>query len=107
MARRPGKTRRRQIGFSIDLALVAVVILIQSYILFDVEELQAREGDPSQFDIVIGSLLILMLLETTRRAVGWTMVFITVFFIAQTLYAPYFPGIFHAPPVSFERFIDI
>ncbi|MFP6735173.1 MAG: TRAP transporter permease [Rhodospirillales bacterium] len=102
-----GETRRRQIGFSIDLALVAVVILIQSYILFDVEELQAREGDPSQFDIVIGSLLILMLLETTRRAVGWTMVFITVFFIAQTLYAPYFPGIFHAPPVSFERFVDI
>lgn len=103
----PGETRRRQIGFAIDLALIAVVIAIQSYVLFDVEALQAREGIPSQADVFIGSLLIFMVLETTRRAVGWTMVIITVFFIVQTLYAQYFPGIFHAPSVSYERFVDI
>jgi TRAP transporter 4TM/12TM fusion protein len=98
--------RRRVIGFVIDLTLILLVVALQVYLLSDIEELQAREGAPNENDMMFGWLLIFLVLEMTRRAVGWTMVFITLFFIIQTLYADYFFGIFYGPPVNAETFID-
>ncbi len=76
-----GETARRQIGFAIDLTLIALIVFVQFYILSDVEELQAREGDLLPMDVVVGIILVALVLEATRRAVGWTMVIITGFFI--------------------------
>ena len=98
---------RRIIGFAVDMVLLALVILVESYVLYDVEAFQAREGDISDMDMYLGALLILLVLEATRRAVGWTMVFITVFFIVQTLYSDYFFGFLYGPPTRFMQFIDI
>jgi TRAP transporter 4TM/12TM fusion protein len=103
----PSKTTRRRAGFAIDLVLVALVILVQGYVLFDIEEFQAREGDLIPSDVWMGTILAFLTLETTRRAVGWTMVIITGFFIIQTLYSDHFFGFFYGPPVGFEEFIDV
>ncbi len=101
------QTALRWIGFIIDLALVAGVIAVQAYILYDVEELQAREGSLEQMDVWIGALLVGLVLEATRRTVGWTMVIITAFFVVQTLFADHFAGMLYGPPISFEEFIDV
>ena len=98
---------KRILGFIIDLALIALVISAESYLLFDVEEFQAREGDPTEWDVYMGAILVFLVLEATRRAVGWTMVIVTSFFILQTLYSDYFFSFFYGPPTSFARFIDI
>lgn len=97
---------KRVAGFAVDLILIALVVFVQSYMLYDIEELQAREGSPDEDDLIVGWILIGLVLEMTRRVVGWTMVFITGFFILQTLFADYFFGIFYGPPVSNESFID-
>ncbi len=102
-----GETTRRRIGFAFDLALIALIVFVEVYILQDVEELQAREGDLLPMDVTVGIFLVALVLETTRRAVGWTMVIITGFFILQTLFTNYFFGFFYGPPTSLERFIDI
>ena len=103
----PGDTLRRRCGFALDLILVGLVILVQGYLLYDVEEFQAREGFLDTSDIYMGGLLIVLVLETTRRAVGWTMVLITGFFILQTLYSNHFFGMFYGPPVGIEEFVDV
>ena len=103
----PGETARRRAGFTIDLLLVALVIAVQAYVLYDVEEFQAREGSLDPSDVWMGAILVFLVLETTRRAVGWTMVIITGFFIIQTLYSNHFFGFFYGPPIDFEEFIDV
>jgi len=97
----------RLLGFLVDLVLIGLVVAVELYILWDVEELQAREGQLDRSDIWIGAMLILLVLEATRRTVGWTMVFITGFFIVHTLYSDHFPGFLYGPPVRFERLIDV
>lgn len=103
----PGETTKRKIGFVIDLVLVGLVVMVQAYVLFDVEEFQAREGSLDPSDVWMGAILVFLVLETTRRAVGWTMVIITSFFIIQTLYSNHFFGFFYGPPIDFEEFVDV
>jgi TRAP transporter 4TM/12TM fusion protein len=97
---------KRIVGFIIDIVLIVGVIVVETYMLHDIEELQAREGSPDQADIYIGCLLIFLVLEMTRRAVGWAMVLITAFFVVHTLFADYFFGMLYGPPVSLDMFID-
>ncbi len=105
VANDPGNGKRA-IGFAFDFALIALVIAAQAYLLWDVDELQAREGSPDEDDLVVGWIVIALVLEMTRRVVGWTMVFITGFFVIQTLNADLFFGMLYGPPVSNEMFID-
>lgn len=101
------ETAKRRFGFVLDLVLVALIITVQAYVLYDVEEFQAREGGLDPSDVWMGAILVFLVLETTRRAVGWTMVIITGFFIVQTLYSNHFFGFFYGPPIDFEEFIDV
>ena len=102
----PGNAKRL-VGLAIDLVLIFLILGVETYMLYDIEDLQSREGAPDEDDILIGWLLVGLVLELTRRAVGWTMVIITGFFVFQTLYADHFIGMFYGPPVSSESFIDV
>jgi len=55
----------------------------------------------------MGLVLVVLVLDATRRAVGWIMVAITSFFIIQTIYSDYFFGFLYGPPTPWMRFIDI
>ena len=97
---------KRIAGFAVDIGLILLVLAVQIYMLDDIEELQAREGAPDPADFVYGWILICLVIEATRRAVGWAMVIITLFFIFQTLKADWFVGMFYGPPVPMDAFID-
>ena len=96
----------RWIGFAIDLAMIGYVIFALIWTIFDITAFHLRYGEKETPDLIVGGLLTLLILEVTRRAVGWAMVTITAFFIFHALYANYFPGFFYGPPVRFEKFID-
>ena len=97
---------KRIAGFVTDLVLIALVLGVEGYLLIDVDELQAREGSPNEADMVYGWILIGLVLECTRRVVGWTMVLIAGFFIFHTLNADLFFGMLFGPPVPNDVFID-
>ena len=99
--------RRRLVGFVLDCLFVLLVLGIQVYTLYDLEAFQRRDGNLSSIDVIAGSTLLLLVLEATRRIVGWPMVIITVFFLIHALSANYFPGMFFGPPVSYSRLIDV
>jgi len=96
----------RRLGFGIDLLLVGYVIFVQIWTIFDVTAFHLRYGEKELPDLIVGGLLVLLILEVTRRAVGWAMVIITAFFVLHALYANHFFGFFYGPPVGFGKFID-
>jgi TRAP transporter 4TM/12TM fusion protein len=104
----PGARRNglRWLGFSIDLALVLMVLFVEVWTLYDIDAFHMRYGEKELPDIIVGGIFIVLVLEATRRAVGWAMVIITGFFICHALYANYFFGFFYGPPVRFQKFID-
>lgn len=104
----PGDPRNpmRIAGFTADLVAVGLVLFIQVWTIYDITAFQLRFGEKDPHDLIVGGILIALVLEATRRAVGWAMVIITGFFMVHALYANYFFGIFYGPPVSFGKFID-
>ncbi len=92
--------------FTIDLACVLTIIFIQVYTLYDLDEFIFRRGDLTDWDLRLGTIFIFILLEATRRMVGWAMVFIASVFIAHTAFSNYFWGIFYGPPSSWFNIVD-
>jgi len=98
---------KAQLGFLLDVVLVSVGIGIQVYTMWDITAFAEREGDLIQSDLWVGSALILLVMEATRRAVGIPMVLVTSFFVVHALYANHFFGFFYGPPTSFTKYIDV
>ena len=96
----------RLFGFTVDLMLVGLVIFIQIWTIYDINAFHLRYGEKELPDLIVGGVFVLLVLECTRRAVGWAMVIITGFFVFHALYANYFFGFFYGPPVGFGKFID-
>lgn len=51
-----------------------------------------RVGNPSQSDILMGTALLVLTLEATRRSVGPTLPIIALLFICFALFGPWMPG---------------
>jgi TRAP transporter 4TM/12TM fusion protein len=96
----------KNIWFGVDLLFVLTTIAIQVYTLWDLDAFIFRRGDLSDLDLWAGGALIILLLEATRRTVGWAMVIIAGFFLVQTAYSNYFFSIFYGPPNSWFTIID-
>lgn len=102
-----GGNTLRIFGFLVDLALVGFGLFVQAYTLWDIDAFNMRGGDITPTDLWVGLGYILLVLETTRRAVGWAMVFVTSFFVVHSLYTNHFFGFLFGPPTSFRKFIDV
>ena len=76
------------------------------YVTVFYEQLVRRIGDPTPVDLVMGVLTIVLILEASRRAVGWPLVIITGLFILYGLFGPYMPGILAHRGYSFRRIVD-
>ncbi len=97
---------RRVAGFGIDLTLAGLCIFVQVYTLVDLEAFLMRQGDITDNDMAVGTLMIVLVFEATRRMVGLAMVAVAGFFVTHALFTPYFPGFLYGPPTSFRKFID-
>ncbi len=94
-------------GFLIDLVLVGFGLFVQGYTLWDIDGFNMRGGDITRLDLWVGLGFIVLVLEATRRVVGWAMVLVTGFFVAHSLYSNHFFGFLYGPPTSFRKYIDV
>ncbi len=92
--------------FYVDLLLILLIVAIEVYTLYDIEKFIWRRGDLTNWDIWAGTILIILLLEATRRVVGWAMVIIASFFLIQTRFSDHFFGILYGPPNSWFTILD-
>ncbi|MEV5303424.1 TRAP transporter permease [Amycolatopsis methanolica] len=89
------------------LALVALVVGLYP-VLSGYDDFLDRQGQLSTLDIVAGALLLLLILEATRRTTGWVLPVVCLLFLAYAYYGGYLPpdwGIAHAG-VDFSQIIN-
>jgi len=90
----------------IDLFLILAVVAIQTYVLVDFNQFAFRQGSPTMTDTVLGAIYILLVLEATRRTVGYIMFFLAAFFIGQLLISDKLFWIFYGPPMKLSGVVD-
>lgn len=76
-----------------DTILAGLSFYISYYYVSTIEEMLMRQGDPNSMDIIMSTLAIALVLEATRRTIGWVMSFIALVFLGYALWGPYFPDI--------------
>lgn len=99
---------RRPFGISIlDWALaIGAVVAVLHVPMIPRDELAFRVGNPSPTDVALGALLILVLLEATRRSVGWPLPVIALIFMGYAIFGPSMPGILIHPGATVSQLVD-
>jgi len=77
----------------LDLVFCVAAVAAALYLpLLPPEVVADRVGNPAQIDVLMGTILLVLTLESTRRSVGPTLPIIGMIFIAFALFGPYAPG---------------
>ncbi|MDR2779998.1 MAG: TRAP transporter fused permease subunit, partial [Synergistaceae bacterium] len=77
-----------------DWALIAMSVAVPVYVCVNYLGILERTGNPSMNDTVMATLLVLVILEGTRRMSGWALPILSVLFIIYGLYGRNLPGPF-------------
>jgi TRAP transporter 4TM/12TM fusion protein len=77
----------------LDWTLVAATIAALSWPIADFDTFIYRATDPTRIDMAFGAIAILLVLEATRRAVGWIMPVTAAAFLAYAYAGPQFDRI--------------
>jgi TRAP transporter 4TM/12TM fusion protein len=76
------------------------------YIPYVFDDLMFRVGNPSNMDVIMGSILFITLLEATRRSMGWPLPLIAIGFTVYALLGPYFPGLLKHAGANWSMMIN-
>ena len=90
------------IDWTLALAIAASVL----YIPWIFEDLAFRVGNPSTLDVAMGSVLVVLLLEATRRAMGWPLPVIALSFMFYALEGRIFPGLLQHSGASWPNLVN-
>lgn len=74
--------------------------------MFGIEEQTFRMGNPNNYDVFFGVIIILLVLDIARRTLGWVLPLIICVFITYALMGQYFPGLLQHPGVNFKTFVS-
>jgi len=90
------------LDWSLALGVAAAVL----YIPWIFDELAFRVGNPGTLDVAMGTMLIVALLEATRRSTGWPLPVIAISFMAYALAGPAFPGLLEHAGASWSQLVN-
>lgn len=86
------------------LALMAVASAL--YIPYVFDDLAFRIGNPDTIDVVMGTVLIVLLLEATRRAMGWPLPIIAISFMLYAMFGQSFPGLLKHAGATWSQVVN-
>jgi TRAP transporter 4TM/12TM fusion protein len=89
----------------LDYIIAVVACLSALYIAIDYSGMTERYGAPITRDIVIGLILVVLLLEASRRVIGPALSVIATAFCLYAFFGPYMPDVIAFKGVSLSRFI--
>jgi len=90
--------------FDWGLAVVSVGTLV--HLAMTYKDLAKRGGEATDTDLLLGGILILLVLECTRRLMGWALPIITLVALAYTLIGDRIPGLWGHFPIDLEQLIS-
>ena len=89
-----------------DWLLALIGAFCAAYLFLFYRELATRPGTPTRMDIVIGAAGVLIMLEATRRAMGFGMLVTTGVFMLYVFAGPLMPEVIQHRGASLSRFIS-
>ncbi len=89
-----------------DWVLALLGAFCAAYLFLFYNELSTRPGKPTQFDLIVGVLGIVIMLEATRRAMGMGMLLTTGLFLLYVFAGPYMPDALQHKGSSLQRVIS-
>ncbi|MDR1377512.1 MAG: TRAP transporter permease [Synergistaceae bacterium] len=78
----------------VDWLLIVLAMLVPLYVWIDYLGIVSRAGRANVYDLVAATVLVLLVLEASRRMSGWALPILSMVFIAYGLYGRGLPGIF-------------
>jgi TRAP transporter 4TM/12TM fusion protein len=88
-----------------DVLLVLAAVASLTFLVFDYESALQRITRPTPLELVMGGLLILLVLEATRRTTGWTLAIVAVAFLIYAFFGPAMPAPFDHRGYPLRRII--
>ncbi len=90
----------------LDVLLILLALASGAYIIMNYQAIVLRLGMPTTQDIVFGAIMILLILEASRRATGWVLVIIAGFLLLYTFLGPWIPGLLGHKGYSLSRVVS-
>ena len=90
----------------LDWLLALAVAVSVLYIPYIFDDLAFRVGNPLPIDVAMGTVLIVALLEATRRSMGAPLPVIALAFMAYALWGPIFPGLLKHAGASWPQLVN-
>ncbi len=89
-----------------DIVLALLGVAGGLYATFCYGEMRWREGSPTASDLIFGFITVILLLEATRRLVGWPFLSVALAFLLYARFTYIFPGLLHGRGYSVGRLIS-
>jgi TRAP transporter 4TM/12TM fusion protein len=89
-----------------DIFLAVISGITALYLFANYDHVVTSVGDPPLYDVVIGGILIVLVLEATRRSVSPMLPVITSVFLVYAYVGPYIPGELAHRGFTIKRIID-
>ncbi|WP_163263965.1 TRAP transporter permease [Chelativorans alearense] len=105
--REPRSGLLRPLGLPLYDWLFAIAGAVTAlYVPWIFNDLAFRVGNPLPIDVFMGTILIVVMLEATRRAMGWPLPVIAVLFIAYAYFGQSMPGVLAHPGASWDNIVN-
>lgn len=88
-----GKASRKKLPIY-DLILVVLSLCVTLYVWVDYPNIIARAGIINNMDMIVGTILVLLVIDASRRISGWPLTILATIFIIYGLFGRNLPGIF-------------
>ncbi len=88
-----------------DFFLAVIACISALYIAIDYMGLTTRYGAPILRDLIFGAILVILLLEASRRVIGPALPIISILFTAYAFLGPYMPDLIAFKGVSLNRYM--
>ena len=95
------------IGIAIDGLLLIATVICCSYILLSYERIVDPFFEPTKIDVILGLCMTFIVLEVTRRMIGWFIPLLALFMVFYTLFGNYFPGVWRHSGVSLDYMAEV
>lgn len=90
--------------FSVLMMIAGVASTL--YQIINYRKVAENLGNISDVELLLGILLVVALLDCTRRTIGWPIVIISCIFMAYAYFGPYLPGMLRHRGYSITRIVS-
>jgi TRAP transporter 4TM/12TM fusion protein len=90
----------------LDWLLAGAVVAAAIYLPMVFDDLTFRIGMPNGTDVLMGTLMVVLTLEATRRSMGWVLPAIVIVFILYALYGNQLSGVLAHPGADWAGFVN-